>query len=165
MPNVFVVSAILIFLAASFRVGFFYYVVYFFLITGLLARLWIWRAWRNLEIRRDFDDHVFLGETVTLRLRIRNNGRLPIPWVRVEDKLPARLSAEDAYRAVVSVLPRETRTTEYRLTGHRRGYYPVGPINVDLGDVFGFYTRSMATAAPIRLLDERRFDPPRAVLI
>ena len=63
MPNVFVVSAILIFLAASFRVGFFYYVVYFFLLTGLLARLWIWRAWRSLEIRRDFDEHVFLGET------------------------------------------------------------------------------------------------------
>src|SRR5919199_3462528 len=115
MPSILLVGAILIFLAASFRIDFFYLIVYFFIATALLARIWIWRAWHKLEIRRDFDDHVFLGESVTLRLRILNRGRLPIPWVRIEDKLPARLSPQDAYRAVVSILPREIRTIEYHL--------------------------------------------------
>ena len=151
MPSVLLVGAVLVFLAASFRIDFFYFVVYFFIAAALLARLWIWRAWHKLEIRRDFEDHVFLGETVTLRLRLRNGGRLPIPWVRVEDKLPGRLSAKDAYRAVVSILGRETRMLEYHVSATRRGYYPIGPMHVDLGDVFGFYTRSMATAAPTYL--------------
>lgn len=148
MPNTFLVALGLVFLAASFRIAFFYYILYFFLIAGLLARLWVWRAWRTLEIRRDFEDHIFLGETLVLRLRLNNTGRLPIPWVRVEDRLPARLTPQDAYRAVVSLLPGETRTLEYSLLAQRRGYYPIGPMRVDLGDVFGFSTRSMSSAAP-----------------
>jgi uncharacterized protein (DUF58 family) len=148
MPNLLIVSALLIFCAAAFRVAFFYYIVYFFIIVALLARLWVWRGWRRLEIRRDFDDHVFLDETVTLRLRVANRGRLPIPWVRIEDRLPRRLALRDAYRAVVSLMPRETRVLEYTLHAERRGYYPIGPLQVDLGDVFGFYTRSLSTSTP-----------------
>jgi uncharacterized protein (DUF58 family) len=161
MPNVLLVTAILVFLAASFRVSFFYFILYFFALAWLLARLWIWRAWRSLEISRQFDDHIFLGETARLRLRVANTGRLPIPWVRVEDRLPQRLTGSvasmvargeaatgDAFRAVVSLLPREERTLEYSVPGSRRGYYPIGPMQVVLGDVFGFYTRSMSTAAP-----------------
>lgn len=151
MPNVVFVAAVLVFLAASFRISFFYFVLYFFVLAWLLARVWVWRAWRALEIGRHFDDHVFLGETVTLRMRLNNAGRLPIPWVRVEDKLPQRLAASDAFRAVVSLLPRETRTLEYTLSASRRGYYPIGPMRIVLGDVFGFYTRTMATAVPAHL--------------
>ena len=159
MPNLLLIGVVLVFFAASFRISFFYYILYFFIIVALLARFWIWRAWRTLEIRRDFDDHAFLDETVTLRLRVRNGGRLPLPWVRVEDRLPTRLGAlrtgrgeglagRDAYRAVVSLLAGETRTLEYSVHAARRGYYPIGPLSVDLGDVFGFYGRSLRTAMP-----------------
>jgi uncharacterized protein (DUF58 family) len=176
VPNLLLIGIGLVFFAASFRVSFFYYILYFFIIVALLARFWIWRAWRTLEIRRDFDDHAFLDETVTLRLRVRNGGRLPLPWVRVEDRLPTRLvgywrtgsgdreqqagkapggggesgrqAGRDAYRAVVSLLAGETRTLEYSVYASRRGYYPIGPLSVDLGDVFGFYGRSLRTAMP-----------------
>ncbi len=162
MPNLLLIGVVLVFFAASFRISFFYYILYFFIIVALLARFWIWRAWRTLEIRRDFDDHAFLDETVTLRLRVRNGGRLPLPWVRVEDRLPTRLvghlragrgdgqglAGRDAYRAVVSLLAGETRTLEYSVHAARRGYYPIGPLSVDLGDVFGFYGRSLRTAMP-----------------
>src|SRR5919109_837707 len=148
MPSVVLVGLGLVFLAASFRIAFFYYVLYVYVLAALLARLWVARAWRNLDIRRDLDDHVFLDEVVTLRLRVANGGRLPIPWVRVEDKLPVRLTPQTSYRAVLSLLPRERRTLEYQLVAHRRGYYPVGPLRVDLGDVFGFSARSMSTASP-----------------
>ncbi|HET7768836.1 MAG TPA: DUF58 domain-containing protein [Chloroflexota bacterium] len=151
MPNVVFVALVLVFLAASFRISFFYFVLYFFVLAWLLARVWVWRAWRALEISRQFEDHVFLGETATLRMRLHNGGRLPIPWVRVEDKLPQRLTAMDAFRAVVSLLPRETRTLEYTIPASRRGYYPVGPMQIVLGDVFGFYTRAMSTAVPAYL--------------
>jgi uncharacterized protein (DUF58 family) len=151
VPNAILVSLVLVFLAASFRISFFYFILYFFFLAWLLARVWIWRAWRALDISRRFDDHIFLGESATLRLTVTNAGRLPIPWVRIEDKLPQRLSVRDAYRAVVSLAPRETRTLDYQLAGGRRGYYPVGPLRVVLGDVFGFYTRSMTTAVPAHL--------------
>ncbi len=148
MPNLIVVALVLVFLAASFRIAFFYFVLYVFVLVAVLARLWVWRAWKRLEIRRDFDDHAFLDEVVPLRLRLTNTGRLPIPWVRVEDRLPARLAAVDAYRAAVSLLPRETRVLEYRVKAVKRGYYPIGPLRVELGDVFGFHTRELMTASP-----------------
>lgn len=148
MPSPLLVSLVLVFLAASFRISFFYFILYFFFLAWLLARVWIWRAWRALEIARAFDDHVFLGETARLRLTVHNNGRLPIPWVQVEDKLPQGLAPVDTFRAVVSLLPHESRTLEYAVTGSKRGYYPVGPMRVLLGDVFGFYTREMLTATP-----------------
>jgi len=151
VPNVVFVGAVLVFLAASFRISFFYFVLYFFILAWVLARVWVWRAWRALEISRHFEDHVFLGETAPLRLRLKNAGRLPIPWVRIEDKLPQRLATTDAFRAVVSLFPNEDRTLHYSLEARRRGYYPVGPMRIVLGDVFGFYTRSMATAVPAHL--------------
>jgi uncharacterized protein (DUF58 family) len=151
VPSTVLVGLVLVFLAASFRIAFFYYVLYFYVLAALLARLWVARAWRNLEVRREYDDHVFLDEVVPLRLRVNNRGRLPIPWVRIEDKLPVRLTPERSYRAVVSLLPREQRTLEYELLAHRRGYYPIGPVGVDLGDVFGFSVRTMSTANPTYL--------------
>jgi uncharacterized protein (DUF58 family) len=148
MPNLLLIGVLLVFFAASFRIDFFYYVLYFFLFVALLARLWIWRAWRRLQIQRDFAGYAFLDEKVTLRLKVTNGGRLPLPWVRVEDKLPTRLAQRDAFRAVVSLLAGETRTLEYTVNASRRGYYPIGPLSVDLGDVFGFYSRSLRTATP-----------------
>lgn len=148
MPNAILVSLLLVFLAASFRISFFYFILYFYFLAWLFARVWIWRAWRALDVARQMDDHIFLGESAALRLTLTNRGRLPIPWVRVEDRLPQRLSSRDAHRAVVSLIPRESRTLEYEIVGGKRGYYPVGPLRVVLGDVFGFYTRSMSTAAP-----------------
>lgn len=148
MPNLIVVALVLIFLAASFRIAFFYFVLYVFVLVAVLARLWVWQAWKHLEIRRDFDDHVFLDEVVPLHLRLTNTGRLPIPWVRVEDRLPSRLAAVDAYRAAVSLLPHETRVLEYRVKAVKRGYYPIGPLRVELGDVFGFHARELMTASP-----------------
>jgi uncharacterized protein (DUF58 family) len=147
MPNLWLIGILLVFFAAAFRISFFYYILYFFLLVALLARLWVWRGWRRLEIRRDFESHAFLDETVTLRLRLVNHGRLPLPWVYVEDKLPNRLTPREAHRAVVSLLAGETRTLEYTVRANRRGYYPIGPLAVELGDVFGFHTRSMRTAS------------------
>jgi uncharacterized protein (DUF58 family) len=147
MPNAVVVAIILFLLAASFRISFFFYIAYFFALTSVLARLWIWWAWRRLEVRREFDDHVFLEERVVLRLRLINRGRLPLPWVRVQDRLPGRLATRPTFRAVVSLLPREARMLEYDLVARRRGYYPIGPLRVDLGDVFGFYQRHLETTA------------------
>lgn len=148
MPNIVFVGVVLVFLAASFRIAFFYYVLYFVVLSSLLARLWIWRAWKQLEVRREFGDHVFLDETVALRLTIAARGRLPVPWLRVEDRLPTRLTPQESFRAVVSLLPGESRTLEYSILAHRRGYFPIGPLRVDLGDVFGFHTRSLATTTP-----------------
>jgi uncharacterized protein (DUF58 family) len=163
MPNLLLVTLGLIFLASSFKISFFYFVLYFFVLAWLLSRLWVWRAWRRLEINRLFDSHAFLGETVQLRLRLANTGRLPIPWVRVEDRLPQRLSSLDAFRAVVSLLPGETRSLEYTLRAGRRGYYPIGPMHVQLGDVFGFSTRDMSTAAPSHLTVYPKILPLRSL--
>lgn len=148
MPNPLLVAIVLVFLAASFRISFFYFVLYFMALAWLLARLWVYLAWRRFELRREFSDHVFLSETVAVSLKLANRGRLPLPWVRIEDRLPRRLSALDGFRAVVSLGPGEMRTLSYELIAQRRGYYPIGPMQVQVGDVFGFHTRSLTTAAP-----------------
>lgn len=145
MPSVILFTLALLFLAASFRIGFYYYIAYFFIIAAILSRLWVDRAARALELRRILVDHAFLDEEVRIRLEAVNKSRLPIPWVRVHDRLPARLTPLDAFRAVISLRPRESRSLEYALDARWRGYYPLGPVTVTVGDVFGFRQRVLTT--------------------
>lgn len=145
MPSVILFTLALLFLAASFRIGFYYYIAYFFIIAAILSRLWVDGAARALELRRIFVDHAFLDEAVRIRLEAVNKSRLPIPWVRVHDRLPARLTPLDAFRAVISLRPRESRSLEYALDARWRGYYPLGPVTVTVGDVFGFRQRVLTT--------------------
>jgi uncharacterized protein (DUF58 family) len=86
-----------------------------------------------------------MGEKVHVQVHLRNEGWLPLTWVRLHDSLPVQLKSPNFFRAVLSLLPHEERTLGYNLECRKRGYYPLGPLLVSAGDPFGLrqYERQM----------------------
>jgi uncharacterized protein (DUF58 family) len=93
----------------------------------------IWR--RNGALAHG--DRAFPGESVPVELRLRNTGWLPIPWVEVYDSLPVDLITPPFYREVVTLKSKEEQRFTYTLTCYKRGYYTLGPLSLQTGDVLG----------------------------
>jgi uncharacterized protein (DUF58 family) len=145
----FVVFLLILFvIAAVLRVDFYFTIVYFFFLIYLLARLWLLRSLRCLHIERRFVTHAFHGDQATVELTLQNTGILPIPWLEVHESLPAQLAPPPFYQEVVSVGSRERRQFRYTLNCRQRGYYPVGPLKVQSGDLLGVVRPALRLMEP-----------------
>lgn len=126
----------------------------------VLSAIGLSRLWSRFSLvgvscqRRLSEQRVFPGENIELRLRLVNRKILPLPWIQVDDEIPIRLSPDNSLapggRPGFGFLSKATALLWYtgvnwkhRLYGNKRGYYPLGPITVTSGDVFGFYPRSL----------------------
>jgi uncharacterized protein (DUF58 family) len=138
MPGLLTFLLVLFALAAVLRVDFFFSIVYLVLFVYLLSRLWVGWTCRHLRVARRFVDHAFYGDEVTVRLDVRNAGWLPVPWLSVHESLPVQLGAPAGYRQVCGLKPRERRRFQYTLRCRKRGYYAVGPLSMETGDLLGF---------------------------
>src|SRR5260370_41766051 len=99
-------------------------------------------------------------ETVTVTLTLRNTGMLPIPWVLLEDLLPRRALAATNPRLKVKgkrlqismVFRNAEKIISYKLKLLMRGYYQIGPLVLESGDLFGLHRRFRAVTEPHFLL-------------
>lgn len=132
------VIILLLLLAVLLRLDFVYYIIYVMGGLWLLSRWATPRALRSLQVRRHFTDHAFLGESVPVRLELANRSWLPLPWLRINETLPLELAPAAYLRRALSLRPRERVVLRYDLRCTRRGYYPVGPLQLHSGDLFGF---------------------------
>lgn len=138
MKEVLVLLGALLAMAVLFRLDFVYYVIYVLGGIWLLARWATPRSLRSLRVTRRFVDHAFLGETIPVAIELHNATWLPMPWVRVNESLPLELATAAQIRRVYTLRPRERMTIDYQLQCRRRGYYPVGPLQLASGDLYGF---------------------------
>jgi uncharacterized protein (DUF58 family) len=139
---------ILFAIAAFLRVDFFFTIVYLFFGVYLLSRLWARRLVERLGAKRRFVSHAFQGDRVTVDVTIYNTSWLPIPWLELHETLPVQLIAPPFHREVVSLGSREQRPVRYTLNCRRRGYFPIGPLTMQTGDLLGIERRSVARAEP-----------------
>ena len=128
---------ILFLIAAILRVDFFFTIVYLFSAVYLLSRLWMGRTVERLRAERRFTDHAFTGDRVPVEVSVQNAGWLPIPWLEVHESLPSDLAVPPFHRQVLSLGPRQRRQLRYTLHCRRRGYYPIGPLTMQTGDLLG----------------------------
>jgi uncharacterized protein (DUF58 family) len=138
MKEVLVLLGVLLAMAVLFRLDFVYYVIYVLGGIWLLARWATPRSLRSLHVTRRFVDHAFLGETIPVTIELQNATWLPMPWLRVNEGLPLELATAAQMRRVYTLRPRERVSISYQLNCRRRGYYPVGPLQLASGDLFGF---------------------------
>ncbi|MHB8646438.1 MAG: DUF58 domain-containing protein, partial [Thermomicrobiales bacterium] len=119
-----------------------------------LALSWFWNkhVLDRLLFERSTDaDRCFAGESLRLTLRMTNKKLLPMPWVRVEDAVAARVRVRD-WEAFQSESPGTQIVSFFtalrwyeRITWHltlqcpHRGYFRVGPVTIRAGDPFGFF--------------------------
>jgi uncharacterized protein (DUF58 family) len=134
----FVPFLLILFVVAAFlRTDFFFTIVYLLFVVYLLSRMWMQQAARRLKTERRFTDRAFCGEQVAVDLTVHNTGWLPIPWLEVHESLPVALATPPFHREVVSLGIRERQCFQYTLNCRQRGYYPVGPLVMQTGDLLG----------------------------
>ena len=101
-----------------------------------LSRWWMERAVQSLQVERDFPRQAFPGDTLEVRVRVRNPGRLPLLWLRLRDYLPTGIPGS-MFDTVTRLAPRQAQSFRYNLRARRRGYYPIGPLRCSSGDLLG----------------------------
>jgi len=129
-----------------------------FLTSVLLALVataaWLWSRYCLAEVSyvRHFGTRrLYLGEETDLRVEIVNAKPLPLPWLRADDGVPPgvtihsqQLEDRPGGRQLVNVLALrwyERVIRRYTLRGLQRGVWPIGPLQLRSGDIFGFSIR------------------------
>jgi uncharacterized protein (DUF58 family) len=156
------ISAILLLLLALiFDFGLLAYAMYTLLGVLLVSRFLTRRWAESLAATRECNRLTAnVGEMVAVVVRITNRGRLPIPWLLLEDLLPRQALIHEppnlkvhGRRVQLSMLRGgATKSLLYQLTCNRRGYYQVGPLVLETGDLFGLHRRYRVVSEPHFLL-------------
>lgn len=145
-----------------------------FLSAALLARAWSRLCLLGVTCRRSLSEtRAFPGEKVNLILSVSNRKPLPLPWLYVDDYLPAALrwnragsGAENGLirRSAALLWYRSIRWT-LALECEKRGFYPFGPVEITSGDIFGLYSQSLAWPGKDILIVYPRLLPVRRLPI
>jgi uncharacterized protein (DUF58 family) len=159
MPRFIPFLLALFLLAAVLRVDFYFTIAYLFFAVYVLARVWTRRGLAGVRVERRFTAHAFHGDDVPVNVRVSNTGRLPLPWLHVHESLPLDLITPPFQQTVVSLGAREHYDLHYTLHCHKRGYYPLGPLRAQTGDVLGLEAFRGLEAAPNHLIVYPRVVP------
>jgi uncharacterized repeat protein (TIGR01451 family) len=155
-------GAVLILLVALiFNLGLLAYAMYALLAVMLVSRYlsgwWV----QGLEAERTCDRLTAeVGEEVTVAVSVKNRGALPVPWVLLEDLLPQRalihnppsLQVSGQRMRLAMLAPKGHKALFYKLRCNRRGYYQLGPLVLETGDLFGLHRRYRVATHPHFLL-------------
>ena len=154
-------AALILILSLIFDLGLLAYAMYALLgilfASRYLTSTWAESLTADRECNRLTAD---VGDSVAVVVNIQNTGKLPIPWCLVEDLLPRRALiheppnlAVEGRRLQLSMLrPGAKQTLLYQLTCNRRGYYQLGPLVLETGDLFGLHRRYRVATKPHFLL-------------
>lgn len=134
----------LLFLAVAFlcRVDFVFYILYVCIGIYAWSKLVTPRLLRGVLVQREYPDHAFLNEPVEVQISFRNEKRWPIPWLEVNESIPPNLYGGQPMQEAFSLRGRDDHTLRYAVRSNRRGYYRLGPLTVQAGDLFGFAQRN-----------------------
>jgi uncharacterized repeat protein (TIGR01451 family) len=127
------------------------------ILSRILARRWIGNLSAERKCARLTAE---IGETVKVDVTVRNRGALPVPWVLLEDLLPPEAITARAPRLGVKGKRLQIRMLRggravkagYELDCRMRGYFQLGPMVMESGDLFGLHRRYRVDAEPHFLL-------------
>jgi uncharacterized protein (DUF58 family) len=127
------------------------------LFSRYLTRRWAESLTATRECNRLSAD---VGDMVAVVVNVANSSSLPIAWCLIEDLLPRHALVHDppalgleGRRTQLSMLPaRAARSLRYQLRCNRRGYYQIGPLVLETGDLFGLHRRYRVATKPHFLL-------------
>ena len=115
---------------------------------------WLWNRLSLEEVRYEREiaqSRVFMGEETTLSVSLTNRKPIPIGRVDIEDEFPEEIEIEGAETVEspnpkTMVLRHHTSMSWYERVNWRytircgaRGFYRLGPVKMESGDLFGFF--------------------------
>src|SRR5882724_10202852 len=133
------------------------YAMYVLMGILLLSRFFT-RTWtEKIVLSRQVAGDVFeIGESTEVTVQVENRGPLTVPWLIIEDSLPREAMTQMPHRIRVegdrlemTRLKRgEVKALDYTVTFLMRGYYQLGPLQLETGDVFGLHRRFRVAGEP-----------------
>lgn len=116
--------------------------------------------WKNVSLwgvsyERHYDrTRAFPGEAIQMDITIQNDKRLPLTWLRFRDQMPVPPDQNDSslslsgelvgnfvLQSVYSMQSRERINRTAILRFPVRGFYRIGPVSYESGDIFTLFTR------------------------
>ncbi|HET6595219.1 MAG TPA: DUF58 domain-containing protein [Anaerolineales bacterium] len=148
MAGTFLPLLVVLLIIAAFTRGDFALTLIYLVVGALAAGMW-WgrRALTQVETKRRFSKHAFLGEQVKIQLQVRNKGWLPVPWLEIRETLPVALVGPNSFQTVTNLGPNADAQFEYIVQARKRGYYPIGPLSITTGDILGLSSSLRAEIA------------------
>lgn len=152
---------LILIVALIFRLGLLMYAMYALLGILLVSRYLTYRWAAALRASRECNRLTAEeGDEIAVVITIKNTSNLPIPWVMVEDLLPReallftppRLGVEGKRVQLTHLWPRSQKSLRYQLKCNRRGYYQLGPLVLETGDLFGLHRQFRVLTEPHFLL-------------
>jgi uncharacterized protein (DUF58 family) len=144
------------------------YAMYVLLGLLLLSR-WLARSWiGSLSATRTCKQLTAdVGDRVPVLLTITNNGALPIPWLLAEDLLPQyalgkrfpRIKIKGKRLQIAMLRGGAMLEMKYQVECQMRGYFQIGPLTLESGDLFGLHRRFRVLTEPVFLLVYPRIVP------
>jgi len=150
-------TAVLLIVGLVFRLGLLVYAMYTLLGVLLVSRYLAWAWIRQVTASRECDkDSLQIGESAQVTVTILNSGGLKVPWLLIEDSLPVDALHQHPPRLQVtgntlhlSQLPAASQKSfGYQVRFLMRGYYQIGPLLLETGDVFGLHRRYRVVTSP-----------------
>jgi len=133
-------------------------------ISGHLAREWTENVTAERECSRLTAE---IGEKVAVIVTVHNTGRWTIPWLLLEDSLPRgalsqkppRIQLERKRISLTRLRAGAKHNLMYQVQFLMRGYYQLGPVLLESGDVFGLNRRFRIATQPHFVLVHPRIVP------
>jgi uncharacterized protein (DUF58 family) len=151
---------VVLLLIASFMRGDFALTLIYLVVGALAAGMWwVRRGLAQVETKRRFNTHAFLGEQVRIQLHVQNRGWLPVPWLELRETLPVALVGPNSFQTVTNLGPRADTQFEYFIQARKRGYYPIGPLSISTGDILGLSSSLQANSQAEALVVYPRIIP------
>lgn len=154
-------AILLLIIAILFGFDLLAYAMYVLLAVMIVSRF-LTRNWaQSLAATRECNRlSAEIGEQVAVVVTLKNIGRWPVAWVLLEDLLPRDALLFDPPRLKIGgrrvqltmLRARGRKTMNYQLTPTRRGYYQLGPLVLETGDLFGLHRRYRVLTEPHFLL-------------
>ncbi|MCI0439649.1 MAG: DUF58 domain-containing protein [Chloroflexi bacterium] len=135
---------------------------------------WLWNrvSLEDVSYERQLSQQrVFIGEEVNITISVTNKKPVPLAMLNIEDELPHEITIVDAdisvspnpnaviLRHSTSVAWYERIRWQYRMTASRRGFYRLGPVRMESGDLFGLFSNSKTETSHDYLLVYPRVYP------
>ena len=128
-------------------------------VSRFLAQHWS----TNLIASRTISDReAKIGMVVSVAVTVTNQSNLPIVWVLCEDVLPReallfeppRLAVTGRRLQLLFLWGKQRHTFFYQMRCNRRGFFQIGPLVAETGDLFGLHRRFRLLTEPDFLLVE-----------
>lgn len=155
-------------IALVIRSGLLAYAAYVLLAVLLVTRFLTREGLHQVEAERSIsDDEVEAGDRIEVKVTVRNAGKLPLPWVLIEDQLPGyalrqrppRLKVKGKRLQIRLLRAGQETVLKYKVDCTSRGFYQIGPLVLESGDLFGLHRRYRVVAPPAYVMVYPRVVP------